>query len=834
MKKSVFKILTITCILSVYGYSNSKILNNMNANVTLLESATNTNSTTNTDSNTNATMSDEELLFLEGEVRVLLEKINSILRAANGLYTYELKDEVDPIISQYNEKRDQLIKELDKLPADDKRKNNINMYPDKLKVFVNDYNRNGIKDIDEYNEYNRLIDEINGKKRELDEKIEELKIVSPEKKKEIENEINELNKTIKETKEKVKNLTRVDVSENYPLERRQLDILHETYNDMEEYNNSVTVNDVDSNDKIDDEELGDSKNKLDELDNLEENINNSENNLGDVISQTDKEKIDKEKTEYNEKLDMYKIDINSLSDLINGSKDLKDRINSKKELDLSTVVANDVDNNGKKDSEEVDFIKDKFVDIKDKIDEIDILNNIGRILTRDEKSNINQKIEEYNTAKKEIKDLIDDLNEKIAEKDALLKEFLELKNFEKHDVNKVESEIVREKLDEKLKDLEELLEYIEANKEKINNKIDEVKSKEIQMYDELDSYLNHLDIFVKDEYISILDKVKENIDIIKKTIDYIKADEKIKKELDEKLSKEHINFTKEEFKKYYVELKDVVKNLDGNLIDSAKYAYAFLYDDVSIKDRFDENYYFKVNLGTSIKSLLTTFVNKDKIYAKHILNNVQLGFNKKIDDTTNLKVGAFIEYSNDITNNISFGLNLKNKYLTLFGRYRLSILDKGVLNNKDVIFNNNLDLYISSDYVYKFKNLEIRPKVGIYLVASFNTKLENDIVLKSRVYGGLEFSNKLIYSINDYRIYNDLSLKGFYNDLVLKKGNKQLETLNKFYLAYNAVFGFDKKVYDKLRVGASVELNGRYDVHYGISNNNINLKFATNVSYLFE
>lgn len=810
MKKILLKFLTITCILSIYGYSNPVVLNNNeNTSDNLVES----------------NVDEIDLKLLEADVRALLEQINAIMKSVNGIYSYALKDDVDPKIKEYNEKRKQFVEELNKLPEGDARRNNINMYPVMQNVIVNDSNNNGITDDKDILEYEKIYQEINEKKGELDNKLNENSIINPQEKEKIINEINELNEKIKDVKENVKKLQ----STIY-----QVDYIKKIIESVEYYSNDVIVNDIDSNDKIDSKEIKDSKDKINELDVLEKNINNSENSLGDIISSLDKEKIDNEKNEYNEKLDIYKKEIKSLSDLIEGSNELKNIIDSKQVFDLATVIVNDIDNNGKKDSDEVSSISNIFENIKEKSNEIDILNSANKILTRDEKRNVNNKIDEYNRKKQESKNLLDSLNDKIKEKEELMKEFLELKNFEKYDLNKVESEVVREKLNEKIKDLEELLEYLESNKEKINNKIDEVNNKEIQEYDELDSYLNHLDIFVKDEYVDILNKVKENINIIKKKIDYIKANDSIKKELDEKLSKEHIDFTKEELKKYYSELKSVLGNLDGNLIDSAKYVYAFLYDDISIKDRFDDNYYFKVNLGATLPNLLNQLVNKDKIYAKHIVNNVQIGFNKKIDNSTDLKLGAFFEYSNDISNQVAFGMNLKNKYLTLFGRYRLSILDKEVLNNKEVLLNNNIDLYISSDYSFKIKNLEISPKVGIYLVTSLGTKLENNVILKSRVYGGIEISNKLSYMINDYKIYNNISLKGFYNEPILKRGNKQLETINKLYLSYNILFGFDKQIYDRLRVGASVELNGRYDVFYGISNNNVNLKLATNISYLFK
>lgn len=776
----------------------------------------------------NLYLSDDEIKALGNELKILMEELKNTIDKYNGIYSETAKENIAEKLNLYMKKREELIVELDKLPSENILKNLINDFPEYKNVEINDIDSNGKIDVKELEESKLKINELNELEKEIDDLENKYKdsTINEDNKKIIDDKKSEYNQKLKEYKIIINKLSDNISGVN--------DLKNEINSLKEKDLNTILVNDIDKNNIIDSKEVENAQNKIRELEELEKNIKNLENSLTDIVNSIQKENIDNEKKLYNEKLEKYKKDINSISDLIVDIKTIKQNINSKTLLDLSTVVVNDIDNNGKKDVDEVNSIKEILKSIKLLEDKIIELKKGDYTLTNTEKIEINKKIDEYELEKSKLKSLIDILSDKIEEKPKLLEEFSKYQEFKKYSIDSQTENEYREKLNDKVKELEEILKYDESNKEKINQKIDEINNKEIVDSEELKKYITNLDVFIKDEYINVLNKLKEDIFSIKQTQNYIKSNENSKNNLDNLLLNNHINFTKDELKKYYVDLKEAINNLDGDLRESTKYVYAFQYDDISIKDRFNENYYFKFKLGSTISNILFNIITNDKIYSKYLVSNVQLGFNTEINKNIDLKLGAFIEYSNNVANQVSIGFNVKNKYFTAFTRYRLAILNKEILQNKEVILNNNIDFYVSANYLYKLNNLEINPRLGIYLVTSLNTKLENDVYLKTRVYGNLEFANNISYILNDYKLYNDLSFKVGYNNPILEKNGKQMEVNNKFYLTYNILFGFDKKVYDNLSVGANIELNGRYDKLYGKSNKDVNVKLGANVSYLFR
>lgn len=776
----------------------------------------------------NLYLSDDEIKALSNELKILMVELKSTIEKYNGIYSETAKENITEKLNLYTEKRKELIVELDKLPTENTLKDIINDFPEYKNVEINDIDSNGKIDSKEIEDSQLKINELKELEKEINDLEDKYKdsTINEDNKKIIDDKKSDYNQKLKEYKLLINGL-----NDNIS----GVSDLKNEINSLKEKNlNTIIVNDIDKNNIIDSKEVENAQNKIDELEELEKNIKNLENSLTDIVNSEQKENIDNQKKIYNQKLEEYKEEINTISDLIVDIKTIKQNINSKSLLDLSTVVVNDIDNNGKKDLDEINEIKEIIKSVKLLEDKIIEDKKDESVLTNDKKIEINRKIDEYNLEKNKLKSLINLLSDKIEEKSKLLEEFSKYQEFKKYSLDSQTENEYREKLNDKVKELKELLEYDESSKEKINQKIDEVNNKEIKTNEEFEEYIKSLDLFIKDEYINILNKVKEDISLIKQTPNYIKSNENLKNNLDNLLLKNYMNYTKDELKQYYIELKNAIKNLDGDLRESAKYVYAFQYDDVSIKDRFNDKYYFNFKLGSTISNILFNIISNDKIYSKYLVSNVQLGFNTEINKNIDLKLGAFIEYSNNVANQISIGFNVKNKYVTAFTRYRLAILNKEILKNKEVLLNNNIDLYASANYLFKLNDLEINPRLGIYLVTSINTRLENDVYLKTRLYGNLEFANNISYIVNGYKLYNDLSFKVGYNNPILEKNGKQMEVNNKFYLTYNILFGFDKKVYDNLSVGANIELNGTYDKLYGVSNKNMNIKLGANVSYLFR
>lgn len=252
-----------------------------------------------------------------------------------------------------------------------------------------------------------------------------------------------------------------------------------------------------------------------------------------------------------------------------------------------------------------------------------------------------------------------------------------------------------------------------------------------------------------------------------------------------------INIFKEEINKLFSNLEMRIK-LENYLKEYDKYEYT----DKTIVDNFSKNIYFELGI---------------KYYDK-LGSSLKLGFNKNINK--NLSLGSFFEYSNGKAKNYSIGTNLRYKnndnIVNSFVRYRN-------LNEKDLLdCNHNIDMYIDYNRVIKVHdNVKIIPKVSLNTTYSTKSKVNEDIVLNQRFDISAGISTKFIYENKKY----DLSMF-IEPELNLNKNDKEFYQLNKVdnkykvdnkSLGYKVKFEIEKRLEDKIQLGANINVSGYFD-----------------------
>ncbi|VWL85561.1 BspA family leucine-rich repeat surface protein [Oceanivirga miroungae] len=268
----------------------------------------------------------------------------------------------------------------------------------------------------------------------------------------------------------------------------------------------------------------------------------------------------------------------------------------------------------------------------------------------------------------------------------------------------------------------------------------------------------------------------------------------------ENLTIDDINNLKNEINKFKFENKKI------DLTKYKKYADAFYYTDNSITNKFDENLYFDVNLSKSLVTVLDDLVNKKKVDI-NIISGVQLGANFKVKNDLDLKLGGFIEYQNGLSRNISIGTSITYKEFLSFLRYRRA--------SKDKLVNDNIDIYARYSKSFKFNNINLQPKFGLYLTYSSKVKLDKNVLLNSRIGSIADFALLMSYDINRYSIYLEPKLAFSQNTQKIVQTNYKSNELliNRAYLNYSLRLGA------KYRFINNITLDGSFNFSNDINKN---------------
>lgn len=326
-----------------------------------------------------------------------------------------------------------------------------------------------------------------------------------------------------------------------------------------------------------------------------------------------------------------------------------------------------------------------------------------------------------------------------------------------------------------------------------------------------------------DEIVAKIEKAKSNLNGSKNRIDnivdaterekkdsnYINADQDKKDAVDKALEKlkdiiSNPNSTDEEIKKAIEELENALKALNGDLNKYKDQASKFIYEDYSIADRFNDDFFLNITLGNSITNMIEKML-VDKSFDLHnLIGGIQLGLNKKVTDVLNTRVGGFIEYMNTSVQNISLGVNVKTDYLTSFVRYRLAVLPE--IKNS---INHNIDIFLKGNYKAKINDIfAIDTGLTSYLTYSSKTLLEK-VYIKPRLGAKIELTSKFAYEQDGLYAYVMPGLNYSYSTQVLvDKNQNELIIPRNNELNYRLVTGVGKKFENGINVGGDLTFNG--------------------------
>lgn len=290
---------------------------------------------------------------------------------------------------------------------------------------------------------------------------------------------------------------------------------------------------------------------------------------------------------------------------------------------------------------------------------------------------------------------------------------------------------------------------------------------------------------------------------------YINSDKSKKDELDRALENAKEIFKnkdalKEEIEKAVNDLEKALKALNGDLKKYKDYAEKFIYDDTSISERFDDDFYANINLGNSITNIVEKMLIDKSVDVHNFLGGLQIGVGKQVSEVLNTRVGGFIEYKNGGVQNIALGANVKTDYLTSFIRYRIAILPeiKGAINH-------NIDLFVKGHYkTYMTELSTVEAGLTGYITYSSKTKLDNTYI-KDRVGAKVEVTTKLAYEKDGLIIYVMPGMNYAYNTQVLvDKNQNELVIPRNNELNYRLVSGVSKKFDNGINVGGDVVFDG--------------------------
>ena len=536
---------------------------------------------------------DDNIIFLQNKIESLNESINNLQNDINSYQneTYLLKDKNNKYDNDINIKNNELIKLRKKLDEEKTK------YEKEIELLKLDLNKNK-------NEYDKIISKYNGEKDEIiKEKINlELKIKKYEdiltnektnkikdkdEKEKMKNEINELNSELNEKEIEIKKLKKElelkeqikNVEINTSINKSISEEIKDKDNEIQKQN-EIIVNLKKENDNLS-KELHDAKLSLKITTDIKENLDRQIDELNeDIEGQKEKiENLEKEKNNSREKFDKILEEKNNLNNqlneiktefdkekIISNDKDKKIKISDNNIKELNTLI--DTINKEKeriyKENktllEEIKSLKEKIDSTQKNIQEQEKENNILKA----DKSKMILRLSSLNEEKLKLKqslNVFESNNEENNKQISKLKE--EIKNKEKiitqksNENEKINEEILLLKQENESKD-----KIIKTNEEKLKSLKEELEEKTTQLENTIKN-INDYEIQIKglkDEKQELITKnknygndlkEKENkFNDIKKENDILKEENKKLIEIKNKLNNENIN------KDFFVEMDE--------------------------------------------------------------------------------------------------------------------------------------------------------------------------------------------------------------------------------------------------------------------------------------
>lgn len=334
-----------------------------------------------------------------------------------------------------------------------------------------------------------------------------------------------------------------------------------------------------------------------------------------------------------------------------------------------------------------------------------------------------------NATKEEVAQAVKDLEN--AKK--LLKDKPVVSNVDKTDlekaIKKAEAVDTKGKTDETIAELQKAI----AEAKKIDSKTDATEKEVKEAKENLQKAIDGLvDIVIdKTELKATIEKIEKLNEKDYTVESYKNLKEKLAEAKaimsKEDVTQDEIDEAREELEEAFNALKEVFIDLKG---EYGKYADAFVYTNKTIVDRAGEDTYFNVKGGylsvLERAGRAAERKNKKDRRVDHIIGGIQVGMSKQLDVNKNYRVGAFVEFDNELANHYMIGTTLKYKdSFKGFARYRLA--------NYEGVKNHNIDLY--GNYAKRYElstNSYFEPSVGLYLTYSGETKLSDKVRLESR------------------------------------------------------------------------------------------------------
>lgn len=449
--------------------------------------------------------------------------------------------------------------------------------------------------------------------------------------------------------------------------------------------------------------------------------------------------------------------------------------------------------------------------LKQTIDEAENAKNTGLYINekdKEKKEALDKALEEakkvYNDPKATIEDVVNADNKLKAEIDALTGKETDLSKLQKL-ID--ESPEIKKSTIYTAENLENKKAYDEAIEK--GKKVLEIKP--IPTQEEVDAVVKLIEE-AKSKLNGSSNKLKELIDEAEKEKldnNYINSDKDKKDELDKALEKakeilNNENSLQVSIDKAIEDLEKALKALNGDLKKYKDYAEKFIYEDTSISERFDDDFYANINLGNSITNIVEKMLIDKSVDVHNFLGGIQIGVGKQVSEVLNTRVGGFIEYKNGGVQNIALGANVKTDYLTSFIRYRIAILPeiKGAINH-------NVDLFVKGHYkTYMTELSTVEAGLTGYITYSSKTKLDN-VYIKDRVGAKVEVTTKLAYEKDGLIIYIMPGMNYAYNTQVLvDKNQNELVIPRNNELNYRLVSGVSKKFDNGINVGGDIVFDG--------------------------
>lgn len=187
------------------------------------------------------------------------------------------------------------------------------------------------------------------------------------------------------------------------------------------------------------------------------------------------------------------------------------------------------------------------------------------------------------------------------------------------------------------------------------------------------------------------------------------------------------------------EIYNLLKQKDIKNLNLEKYDYIIREldkIDVGIVDRSSDKYYFDVQLGGDYNIRNA----ENKLDITNLLLGLRAGTNHEV--FKNVKLGAFIEYSNDYLD--TFALGLSNAY-TNDAHILKNILRYRFVTNYDKVKNINVDLYSKYGYKYTKDKFSVTANVGLLATYTFKTLVDEKIALEGAFKLRLDLGSRIAY-----------------------------------------------------------------------------------------